>query len=65
MVQNENNQTGTWHLVHKILLNYFIALQDSQGVCTSQKTRLIKGTAVIATLLKGGKTNQIIHMRNL
>lgn len=56
--------TGTLHFVHKILVNYFIALQDAQGVCTSHKTRLIKGTAVIATLLKGEETNQFIHMRN-
>lgn len=57
--------TGTLYFVPKISVNYFIALQDAQGVCTSHKTRLIKGTAVIATLLKREKTNQIIHMRNL
>lgn len=45
-------------------MNCFTALQDAQGVCTCHKTRLIKGTVVIATLLKEEKTNQNIHMRN-
>jgi len=56
----------TLHFVHKkILANRFIALQDAQGVCTSHKTRLIKDIAIILTILKEEKTNEIIPMENL